>query len=203
MHTVSRPVYVPADLLVALGEHTGHFWSDPRMEPFVHEAIRAWMQPAPAAAAPPQPEAASRHGYQWKQLFLPEGTQLRTTFQRRHEYALVQGEEIQCAGQAVSPSGFANRRGCGNRNAWQAVWLRFPGSEQWLLADTCRARQQAAIARLFAAQAAEPGAADTPTPPAPPAAPQRPATPPPAVQHKEKPRKKGGGHGKRHKRRAP
>ena len=44
---------------------------------------------------------------------------------------------------------FANGHGSGNRNAWKAVWLRFPGSEQWLLADVCRAQQSAAIARLF------------------------------------------------------
>jgi hypothetical protein len=42
-------------------------------------------------------------------------------------------------------------RGCGNRNAWKVIWLRFPGNEQWVLADVCRTRQNAAIARLFAA----------------------------------------------------
>ncbi|MES2114368.1 MAG: hypothetical protein V4578_04415, partial [Pseudomonadota bacterium] len=50
------------------------------------------------------------------------------------------------------------------RNAWKAIWLRFPGSEQWLLADVCRAQQNAAIARLFGGDAQ---AANRATPPHP------------------------------------
>ena len=45
------PVRVPDDLLLALGEHTGVFWSDSLgMAPFVCEAIRNYINPPP----PPQ-----------------------------------------------------------------------------------------------------------------------------------------------------
>jgi len=49
----------------------------------------------------------------------------------------------------MSPSQFANLRGSGNRNAWKAVWLRLPGSDEWLLADVCRSARKMAIARLL------------------------------------------------------
>jgi hypothetical protein len=48
----------------------------------------------------------------------------------------------------MSPSRFANLQGSGNRNAWKAIWLRLPGSDEWLLADVCRSARKAAIARL-------------------------------------------------------
>jgi len=31
----------------------------------------------------------------------------------------------------------------------EAIWLRFPGNDDWLLADVCRAARKAAIARLL------------------------------------------------------
>ncbi|MRW94909.1 hypothetical protein GJ699_33670 [Duganella sp. FT80W] len=166
MNTLTMPLRIPADLLVELGEYTGLFWSSMEQEPHICAAIRAYINPAP-----PVQEAATRSdiGYQWKQLFLPAGTRLRASFRRQHYFASVEGGEILCDGQSVSPSSFANLRGSGNRNAWKAVWLRFPGSPQWVLADECRTLQKAATARLFNADADD-EAANTP-----PAAPQRPA----------------------------
>ncbi|WP_295996551.1 hypothetical protein [Rugamonas sp.] len=140
-------VAVPTDLLEALGEHTGHFWSDPLMEPIIWDAIRALMNPAPAA--PQQPAVPSEAGYQWKQVFLPEGTKLRASFGRQPYFAVVEGAEIKCGEQSMSPSGFANLYGSGNRNAWKAIWLRLPGSDAWLLADVFRSARNKAIARMF------------------------------------------------------
>jgi hypothetical protein len=67
--------------------------------------------------------------------------------------------------QVFLPAG-TRPRGSGNRNAWKAVWLRFPGSPQWVLADACRALQKAATARLFDADAANtsPAALQQPAP---------------------------------------
>lgn len=150
---IDRPIYLPSDLLEALGEHTGHFWSDPALEDVVCEAVRAWMKPA--AAAGQQPATVSETGYQWKEVFLPEGTKLRTCFGGQSWFAVVEGAEIRYGGHAISPSRFANLQGSGNRNAWKAVWLRLPGSEEWLLADVCRSARKAAIARLLGAERQE------------------------------------------------
>jgi hypothetical protein len=148
MQTLDNPIRVPSDVLEALGEFTGHFWSDSlALEPFICEAIRNYMRPAPAAQT--QPASASEAGYQWKQLFLPEGTRLRASFGGHSYFAQVQGDAIKYGEDAMSPSRFANLQGSGNRNAWKAVWLRLPGSDEWLLADVCRSARKAAIARLL------------------------------------------------------
>ncbi|RFP19046.1 MULTISPECIES: hypothetical protein [unclassified Duganella] len=146
-YSLQFPIRVPDDVLVELGEFTGHFWSDSlHLEPFVIEAIRNYINPAPPA--PQQPAAASEAGYQWKEVFLPEGTRLRASFDHQQYFATVKGAEIKYGEHVVSPSCFANLYGSGNRNAWKAIWLRLPGSDEWLQADVCRSARKAAIARL-------------------------------------------------------
>lgn len=79
-------------------------------------------------------------GFQWKNVFLPEGTCLRTSYQRTIEYAKVVGEHIRTDnGDALSPSMFANCHARG-RNAWRCIWLRFPGDGHWVRAADCRSR---------------------------------------------------------------
>ena len=150
MLTLDYPVRISSDLLVALGEFTGQHWSDSlALEPFVSEAILNYVQGRRAAQAQPESASDSEAGYQWKQVFLPDGTRLRASFKGQAYFADVKGEVIVHGGHAMSPSRFANLRGSGNRNAWKAVWLRFPGGEEWLLADVCRSARKAAIARLM------------------------------------------------------
>ncbi|MYM70069.1 hypothetical protein GTP45_24920 [Pseudoduganella sp. FT55W] len=149
MSALDIPVRIDAELLRELGDFTGILWSNIALEPIICEAIRAYMQPPPADQAQAQQPAASDAGYQWKQVFLPEGTRLRARFGRAPYFATVQNAEIKCGEQSLSPSDFANLQGSGNRNAWKAIWLRFPGSGQWVLADTCRAQQNTAITQLF------------------------------------------------------
>ena len=135
-------------MLEDLGKFTGHFCSDTlALEPFICEAIHNYMHPAPAA--PAQATPGSQAGYQWKQVFLPHGTLLRASFGGQHYFAQVDGNEIRGGEQSMSPSQFANLRGSGNRNAWKAVWLRPPGSDEWLLADVFRSARKMAIARLL------------------------------------------------------
>ena len=148
MSKLHYPIRVPSDVLEALGEFTGQCWSDSlSLEPFICEAIRNYVRPAAVAEA--QPAAASGTGYQWKQVFLPDGTRLRASFGGHNYFAHVEGGEIKYGEHAMSPSRFANLQGSGNRNAWKAVWLCLPGSEEWLLADVCRSARLAAIARLI------------------------------------------------------
>jgi len=159
------PIRVPDDMLVALGEFTGLRWNDSLgLEPFVCEAIRNYMQPPPAVQE--QAAAPSESGYQWKEVFLPEGTRLRASFDHKQYFAVVAEAEIKYGEYAISPSCFANLYGSGNRNAWKAVWLRLPGSTEWLLADVCRSARKAAIARLMAGDA-DRGVQPSPAPQAP------------------------------------
>ena len=148
MPTLFYPIRLPSDVLEALGEFTGHFWSDTlALEPFVIEAIRNYLHPAPAAEAPPA--ATHGTGYQWKQVYLPDGTRLRASFGGHSYVARVEGDEIKYGAYAMSPSRFANLQGSGNRTAWKAIWLCLPGSDEWVLADVLRSARQAAVARLL------------------------------------------------------
>lgn len=216
MYAEAFPIRVPSDILEALGAFTGHFWSDSlKLEPHVCAAIRAYINPAPPAQQQ-QPAAPSEQGYQWKQVFLPDGTRLRASFDHKPYFAVVEGAEIKYGDYAISPSCFANLHGSGNRNAWKTIWLRLPGSNEWLLADVCRSARKAVIAHMFggdAQQADKPSAVARRLPPetvkqpaprhsAPPQTQVRPSSAPSAAGGDEVKRKKGSGRSARRKRRA-
>jgi hypothetical protein len=77
-------------------------------------------------------------GFQWKNVFLPEGTNLKTSYRQATEFAKVTGNCIVSdEGETFTPPYFANRQAKG-RNAWRFVWLRFPGEEHWIRADDYR-----------------------------------------------------------------
>jgi hypothetical protein len=102
------------------------------------EAIDEWMRRhKPDAISMPQV-----HGYQWKNVFLPNGTLLRTVFGAKNYHCLVEGDAILYNEQSVSPSGFVNAVGGIRRNAWQCTWILFPKSKDWQLADTLRTRKR-------------------------------------------------------------
>lgn len=102
----------------------------------VDRAIKEWMDRFVSADS--QGHATTLDGYQWKQLFLPEGTTLRTAFKRVNYLAHVEGSEVVYQGRSVSPAQFANEvAGCA-RNAWKVVWLRFPNEDEWKPAMSLR-----------------------------------------------------------------
>ena len=77
-------------------------------------------------------------GYQWKVVFLPEGTQLRAWNRSGFAYAEVIGDNIVHLGEAVSPHEFICRCKGISRSAWAEVSLLFPGENRWLRADDHR-----------------------------------------------------------------
>jgi hypothetical protein len=100
-------------------------------------AIRDWVvRNDPDSIAMP-----ATAGYQWKSLFLPNGTLLRTVFNGKNFHCLVEEDHILYDGKPVSPSGFANAVGGVRRNAWKVIWILFPNSSVWKLAGTLRAKK--------------------------------------------------------------
>ncbi|UTY56417.1 hypothetical protein [Massilia sp. erpn] len=126
------PVSLRDDLFHAICEHAGEGYFGDKAQAAVDEAVSAWL------AALSAPDAAVHLGYQWKRLFLPDGTLLRAAFRGHTRYAVVEGEHIVCESRSLTPSAFANLHGCGQRNAWRAIWLRRPGEADWFLARDCR-----------------------------------------------------------------
>jgi hypothetical protein len=99
-------------------------------------AINQWIamersQLTPAAHTPTR-------GYQWKTLFLPEGTELRISFDRENFYARVEGDEIIYRGRPVSPRQMAISVAGEGRNAWREVWILLPGERKWYPASRLR-----------------------------------------------------------------
>lgn len=77
-------------------------------------------------------------GYQWKGLFLPDGSQVRLPYKGQNYYAAVKGDQFLFEGRATSPSAFANSVTKSSRNAWITLWVRRPGDKEWALANDLR-----------------------------------------------------------------
>jgi hypothetical protein len=98
------------------------------------EALADWLRRhKPDAIA-----MAKMAGYQWKQVFLPNGTLLRTVFNGKNHHCMVEDDHILHEGRAVSPSGFVNAVGGIRRNAWKSLWILLPDDTSWQLADSLR-----------------------------------------------------------------
>jgi len=98
-------------------------------------AIQEWV----AHNSPESIPLSMRGGFQWKQLFLPNGTVLRTIFSGKHYHCIVEEDQVRYNGEATSPSGFANMCGV-RRNAWKVIWVLFPNTQTWKLASSLRQR---------------------------------------------------------------
>ena len=137
-------LHLPSKVFMALIKHTGEGIYGSKTEAALSELILKWIATTKAGSCELERDKSIESvnsvnkGYQWKQLFLPGGTELRVTFRGHSRYARVEGEQIISDGAPTSPSRLANAAGCGTRSAWKTIWLRFPGTSRWQLAARCR-----------------------------------------------------------------
>ncbi len=106
------------------------------VERLAEEAYLAWVEKVARDDAPAA-QAGSR-GYQWKSLFLPEGTQVRFAYKHETYYADVRGDKLMYMGRSYSPRRLLLHVTGTVRNAWRELWLRGPDDFRWHLADTRR-----------------------------------------------------------------
>lgn len=123
----------------------------------VSSAIEFWLAEQAKLATGCDP--ASVRGYQWKTLFLPEGTVLRSWSYGDHNYARVEGDQIIHEGKSVSPNQFAQSFARTTRNAWTDLYIRRPCDKRFTMA--CRLRQQLAERTANPAEPAPPTCART------------------------------------------
>ena len=152
MNAILTPA-VPHHLLTELALHLRNTGSDLSVAQAATAAIRAWITAnTPQPPAPPaDPEAT--HGYQWKSLFLPHGTELRMTTRQSTYNARVEGDHILFQGRRVSPRGLTLAIAGEGRNAWRDLWLKLPGERYWKSAQRCRSDQERSIRVQAATQA--------------------------------------------------
>lgn len=145
-YEAKQPVDLPIVDYLKLELHLMETHPNLRPDAFVTDLVRRWLvidteRLALRKNGPPM------RGFQWKNLFLPDGTKLRTTYRHATEFAKVVGDRIVSEdGARLTPSRFANRYAKG-RNAWRFVWLRFPGNDAWSRAADCRSRLDCNIGR--------------------------------------------------------
>jgi hypothetical protein len=102
----------------------------------VDQAVWYWMDNA--SWKPELLEKTDALGYQWKNLFLPSGTQIRMQYKGRYFYAVVKGDDLIHDGKSTSPANFANNITQTSRNAWRDIWVKRPQDSEWKLANDLR-----------------------------------------------------------------
>lgn len=135
--TLTIPIPVPLEVFTEICDYKECKASKEEISELIGKVLRRWLNEA-RTGAPVDAVGQLMTGYQWKQLFLPEGTRLRTVFKGRNFHAIVEGERILYDGVAVSPAGFVGAVGGARRNAWTALWLLFPLECTWKSAAACR-----------------------------------------------------------------
>ena len=101
-------------------------------EAVVALALRNWLRMGPAKTG---------GGYQWKGVFLPDGTELRIRYRGSYYYASVKGDQLLYCSEPVTPRGWVLMVTGTVRNPWRDIWIRRTISEVWTRADNWRAGQ--------------------------------------------------------------
>ena len=131
---------VPTDTLLKLIGQLRIRGGSQDLSEAITSAIELWL--VEQAKLPAGCDPASVRGYQWKSLFLPEGTVLRSWSYGENNHARVEGDKIIHDGGAVSPNQFAQSFARTTRNAWTDLYIRRPEDKQFKSA--CRLRQELA-----------------------------------------------------------
>lgn len=129
-------VQVPTDTLLKLIERLRRRGGSQDISEAMTLAVERWL--ADPAAFAPGADPAGLHGYQWKTLFLPEGTVLKSWSYGENNYACVEGDQIIHNGRAVSPNQFAQSFARSTRNAWHDLFIRRPGDKTFKTASRLR-----------------------------------------------------------------
>jgi hypothetical protein len=109
-------------------------------------AIQLWIDTETAPMPPSR-------GYQWKSLFLPNGTGVRMQYGGEYFHAEVMDEELIYQAKPTSPHRLATKVAGTGRNAWRDLWVRLPGEKNWTCANLLRIRQAKQAAALPASPA--------------------------------------------------
>ena len=127
-------VDIPQALMLALLQHLANRRGACTLDRAAADALQTWLS-AQTGAPPSGPVL---RGYQWKTLFLPEGTCLRSWSYGEHNYARVIGDEIIHEGKSVTPNQFARSFARTERNAWRDLYIKRPEDKKYQLAGRLR-----------------------------------------------------------------
>jgi hypothetical protein len=131
-------VALPAKIYLDLSFHLRKQGDLRNPDEVVGLAVRQWMANRSGMRAA---GGNSGRGYQWGELFLPEGAELKMCYRGTWFYANVVRDRLMYAGESVSPREWGLLVTGGVRNAWRDVWLRRSPTECWTRAAAWRDQQ--------------------------------------------------------------
>jgi hypothetical protein len=151
-------VEIPTPTYIALLRQLRQTGSTANISEALGVAVEYWLAEQ-RRLAPGAPE--SIRGYQWKSVFLPEGTELRSLSYGQPNSARVEGDQIIYQGRPVSPNQFARAFADTSRNAWNDLSIRRPGESTFTLACVLRKEvERKEAARPMLAALPQPAPAD-------------------------------------------
>jgi hypothetical protein len=135
MSNETIPVAVPSKVYLDLSFHLRKQGDLRSPDEVVALAVRHWMANRSGMRGA---DGSSGRGYQWREVFLPEGTELKLRYRGTWFYANVVRDRLVYAGESVSPREWGLLVTGGVRNAWRDVWLRRSATERWTRASAWR-----------------------------------------------------------------
>ncbi len=133
MENESIPVTLPSSLYLDLSYALRRAGDTRQVNEIVTLAVKTWLSTHVS-----KPDI---RGYQWKTLFLPDGTDLRMRYLGTWYYAKVEDDRLMFAGESVSPRDWGITLTGTVRNAWRDIWIRRNINEGWNRASAWRDKE--------------------------------------------------------------
>jgi hypothetical protein len=124
-------VHLPSALYLELAFQLRKRGDTRQPDDLIAVALKAWLG---------QRGGTASAGYQWKELFLPDGTELRMRYRGVSYHAIIEGDQLKYAGESVSPRGWILMITGTVRNPWRDIWIRRGVDDGWSRAAMWRAR---------------------------------------------------------------
>ena len=131
-------VQISSELFLELANYLQEFGDERDPADVIEGALASWLA---VARGEVDPGDGPTPGFQWKRLFLPEGTELKMQYRGQHAFAKVIGDAVLYDGRPLTPNQFAAEVAGTARNAWRDLWLRLPGQRNWKNAAFIRGEQ--------------------------------------------------------------
>jgi hypothetical protein len=129
-------VQISSALFLDLANYLQEYGDERDPAEVVEAALASWL-----CVARGDSQIAELSGYQWKRLFLPEGTELKMNYHGAYAFAKVVGNSVVYDGRPTTPNKFVADVAGTPRNAWEVLWLRLPGQRHWRNARFIRNEQ--------------------------------------------------------------
>lgn len=136
-HTSTVAVPVSTETFLALYEFLKGAGADLDPVEAVERSIDYWIDNAAWKPELSERRAASR-AYRWKEVSLPDGTEVRMKYRGEYHHARIDGDTFVARGKRSSPSQFARAVTNTSRNAWRDLEVKRPHDRAWVLAANLR-----------------------------------------------------------------